>query len=87
MYVLGLAAGTLPTGAISRAYGRRTAFIIGAGCGTLTGLLAAFAVLHSSFWLFCFATFLGGLAVLSFASFAKRRAQLRAVDEFPDHSI
>src|SRR5256885_10934392 len=61
MYVLGLAAGTLPTGAISRAYGRRTAFIIGAGCGTLTGLFAAFAVLHASFWLFCFATFLGGL--------------------------
>ena len=29
MYVVGLAAGTLPTGAISRAYGRRVAFIIG----------------------------------------------------------
>ena len=37
MYVLGLAAGTLPTGAISRAYGRRTAFIIGTVCGVLTG--------------------------------------------------
>src|SRR5947199_10765506 len=33
MYVLGLAGGTLPTGAISRAYGRRVAFMIGAGCG------------------------------------------------------
>ena len=31
MYVVGLAAGTLPTGAISRAYGRRVAFIIGTG--------------------------------------------------------
>ena len=41
MYVLGLAAGTLPTGAISRAYGRRAAFIIGTGCGTVTGLLGA----------------------------------------------
>src|SRR5215213_7975958 len=41
MYVLGLAAGTLPTGAISRAYGRRTAFIIGTFCGVLTGALAA----------------------------------------------
>jgi MFS family permease len=61
MYVLGLAAGTLPTGAISRAYGRRTAFIIGTGCGASTGLLGAFAILHSSFWLFCCATFLGGL--------------------------
>src|ERR1700743_832474 len=61
MYVVGLAAGTLPTGAISRAYGRRTAFIIGTGCGVLTGLLGAFAILHASFPLFCGATFLGGL--------------------------
>src|SRR6478752_2525003 len=61
MYVLGLAAGTLPTGAISRAYGRRVAFIIGTFCGVLTGALGAFAILHSSFWLFCCATFLGGL--------------------------
>jgi MFS family permease len=61
MYVLGLAAGTLPTGAISRAYGRRVAFIIGTGCGVLTGLLGSFAILHASFWLFCGATFLGGL--------------------------
>ena len=61
MYVAGLAAGTLPTGAISRAYGRRVAFIIGTGCGMLTGLLGAFAILHASFPLFCCATFLGGL--------------------------
>ena len=61
MYVVGLAAGTLPTGAISRAYGRRTAFIIGTTCGVATGLLGAFAILHASFVLFCCATFLGGL--------------------------
>jgi len=61
IYVVGLAAGTLPTGAISRAYGRRVAFIIGTGCGVLTGLLGAFAILHASFPLFCCATFLGGL--------------------------
>jgi MFS family permease len=61
MYVAGLATGTLPTGAISRAYGRRVAFIIGTGCGTLTGLLGAFAILQASFTLFCCATFLGGL--------------------------
>jgi MFS family permease len=61
MYVVGLAAGTLPTGAISRLYGRRVAFIIGTGCGVLTGLLGAFAILQSSFALFCCATFLGGL--------------------------
>jgi MFS family permease len=61
MYVAGLAAGTLPTGAISRAYGRRVAFIIGTFCGVLTGLLGAFAILHASFPQFCCATFLGGL--------------------------
>src|SRR5271155_5248033 len=61
MYVAGLAAGTLPTGAISRAYGRRVAFVIGTFCGMLTGLLGAFAILHASFALFCCATFLGGL--------------------------
>jgi MFS family permease len=61
MYVVGLAAGTLPTGAISRAYGRRVAFIIGTGCGVLTGMLGAFAILRGSFVLFCCATFLGGL--------------------------
>src|ERR1700759_464585 len=61
LYVLGMAAGTLPTGAISRAYGRKVAFMIGTTLGTLTGLLGAFAVLQASFWLFCCATSLGGL--------------------------
>ncbi|MBR0690955.1 MFS transporter [Bradyrhizobium manausense] len=61
MYVVGLAAGTLPTGAISRRFGRRWAFVIGTGCGTFTGLLGSFAILHGSFALFCIATFLGGL--------------------------
>jgi MFS family permease len=61
MFVVGLATGTLPTGAISRAHGRRVAFMIGTGCGVVTGLLAAFAILRGSFILFCCATFLGGL--------------------------
>ena len=61
MYVLGMASGTLPTGWISRAYGRRVAFFIGTGCGALTGALGALAILRGQFWLFCLATFLGGL--------------------------
>jgi MFS family permease len=61
VYVVGLAFGTLPTGAISRSCGRRTAFMIGTGCGVLTGMLAAYAILRGSFVLFCGATFLGGL--------------------------
>src|SRR3954447_12280653 len=35
VYVVGLACGTLPAGAISRAWGRRAAFIIGTACGVL----------------------------------------------------
>jgi len=61
MYVLGMAAGTLPAGAISRAYGRRVAFLIGTALGTITGVLGACAILYEAFWLFCCATFLGGL--------------------------
>src|ERR1700712_5446158 len=61
VYVVAIRAGPWPPGAISRAYGRRVAFIIGTGCGVLTGLLGAFAILRGSFPLFCCATFLGGL--------------------------
>ena len=61
IYMLGLAAGTLPTGMISQAYGRRAAFIAGTACGALCGLLAALAILQGSFALFCFATVLGGV--------------------------
>src|ERR1051326_6224287 len=45
MYVLGMASGTLPQGWTSRAYGRRVAFFIGTGCGALTGVLGALAIL------------------------------------------
>lgn len=69
IYVVGMAACTLPAGAVAERHGRRTAFLIGAGCGALAGLLGTLAVLHASFWLFCVATFLGGVygaVVLSF---------------------
>src|SRR3954466_14201013 len=61
MFVVGLAAGTLPTGAVSGAWGRRTAFMIGTGCGVVPGVLATFAILRGSFALFCCAAFIGGL--------------------------
>jgi len=61
IFVLGMAAGTLPTGWISRIYGRRVAFLIGSGFGSLCGVLAAIAIVLKSFPLFCAATFCGGL--------------------------
>lgn len=69
VFVVGMAACTLPAGAIARRHGRRAAFLAGTGCGVLTGLLAALAVVLGSFWLFCAATFFGGAyaaVVLSF---------------------
>jgi MFS family permease len=38
--VVGMAASTLPAGAIARRYGRRAAFLAGTGCGVLVGLLS-----------------------------------------------
>ncbi|MGD9618279.1 MAG: MFS transporter [Alphaproteobacteria bacterium] len=67
--VVGIAASTLPTGMIARRYGRRAAFMAGTGCGVIVGLLSAAAVFLGSFWLFCAATFFGGVyqaVVLSF---------------------
>jgi MFS family permease len=69
VFVAGMAAGTLPSGWLSSRYGRRTAFLTGAGCGMLTGLLGALAIVAGSFWLFCVATFFGGLYAAVVQSF------------------
>ncbi len=61
VFVVGMAAGTLPAGWISRQHGRRRAFLIGTSFGALGGLLAALAVVIGSFALLCLATLCGGL--------------------------
>ncbi len=69
IFVVGMAACTLPVGAFARRHGRRAAFLLGTGAGVLTGLLAMIAVIIQGFWLFCLATFFGGVyaaVVLSF---------------------
>ncbi|HEX7881209.1 MAG TPA: MFS transporter [Afipia sp.] len=69
IFVVGMAACTLPAGAIAQRHGRRAAFMIGTGCGVVGGLIGTLAVLQASFWLFCLATFFGGVyaaVVLSF---------------------
>jgi MFS family permease len=69
LFVVGMTLCTLPAGVIARRYGRRIAFLAGAGCGVLVGLLAALAMLTHAFWLFCLATTFGGAyaaVVLSF---------------------
>jgi MFS family permease len=69
IFVVGMALGTLPTGAVAQRHGRRTAFMIGTTFGVLTGLLAAIAVLSGSFALFCAATFFGGIYAAVVQSF------------------
>ncbi|WP_246583205.1 MFS transporter [Candidatus Vallotia tarda] len=69
IFVVGMAVSSLPAGAIVQHWGRRAVFMIGAGCGVLSGLLAAWAIKLNSFCLFCLATFFGGVyaaVVLSF---------------------
>lgn len=60
VYVLGLWAATLPMGALSRRFGRRTAFQIGTFFGVLTGLLCATGLILQSFALFNLGTFCSG---------------------------
>ena len=61
VFVVGMAAGTLPTGWLARRYGRRAAFMAGGGAGVLAGLVAAGALLAQSFPLYCLATLFAGL--------------------------
>ncbi|QDJ12216.1 Tetracycline resistance protein (plasmid) [Roseomonas mucosa] len=48
IFVVGMAACTLPSGMIAQRHGRRAAFLTGTGCGVLAGFLAALAVLLGS---------------------------------------
>ncbi|MTV39025.1 MFS transporter [Duganella radicis] len=69
VFVVGMALCILPAGMLARRYGRRAAFLAGSICGVLVGLLAALAVVISSFWLFCLGMLFGGgyaAVVLSF---------------------
>jgi MFS family permease len=69
VFVVGMAACTLPVGALAQRHGRRAAFLFGNACGVLVGLLSALAIVLGSFWLFCFAMLFGGAyaaVVLSF---------------------
>jgi MFS family permease len=61
VFVVGMATGTLPAGMLARRYGRRPVFLLGAFFGVLMGLIASRAVMTSDFWLYCAATFCGGL--------------------------
>lgn len=83
IFVVGMAACTLPAGAIAQRYGRRTTFMIGTGCGVLAGLVGSLAVLYASFWLFCASTFLGGVYAAVVLSFRFAAADCAAPERRP----
>lgn len=83
IFVVGMAACTLPAGAIAQRHGRRAAFLVGTGCGVLVGLLAALAVLVGSFWLFCLGTFFGGAYAAVVLSFRFAAADCVAPEKRP----
>lgn len=60
LFNLGLAMGTLPAAFIMRGIGRRRGYLLGAGFGIVSGLIAAFGIASMSFMIFCLGTFIAG---------------------------
>lgn len=60
IFVVGLAAASLPVGMLVRRYGRRTAYQLATFAGMLTGLFGYLGVTLASFPVFCLATFCAG---------------------------
>ncbi len=60
LMIVGTAATTIPAALIMSRFGRKTGFMLGAAYAAAAGLLAAWAITISVFWLFCLATFLIG---------------------------
>lgn len=60
LFNLGVALSTLPVAWMMRRHSRRGAYLTGATLGCLAGLIAAIAIMQSSFLLFCVGTALAG---------------------------
>jgi predicted MFS family arabinose efflux permease len=60
LYNLGVALSTIPAAIIMRRLGRRTAYLLGALLGVVSGLIAAWGIARSDFMLFCVGTTMAG---------------------------
>lgn len=60
IFVVGSMLTTIPASLLSRAIGRRKAFIAGTSLGAVAGLVACYALIQGSFWGFAAGTFLAG---------------------------
>jgi MFS family permease len=67
--VFGMWMGTLPIGALAKAYGRRVALISGSALGVVSGLISCCAVLIGSFPLFLMGAFCAGLYAAAHQSY------------------
>lgn len=83
IFVVGMAVCTLPAGALARRYGRRAAFLTGTACGVVSGLLSALALVLGWFWLYCAATFFGGVYAAVVLSFRFAAADCVTADRRP----
>jgi MFS family permease len=84
--ILGTAIGTLPAGAVMKRLGRRTGFLGGSVLGFLASLLAAWAILIGSFWLFTLGCALAG-TVTAFVQQFRFAAADTASDAFRPKAI
>ena len=77
-YNVGIALGALPAAMLMRAVGRRSGLMAGALCTAIGGLIAAFALFQSSFWLF-----VAGLLIVGSASAFAQQYRFAATDHAP----
>lgn len=83
VFVVGMALGTLPAGALVRRHGRKASFLAGNVCGMLMGLLAALALFLGSFPLFCLAMLFGGVYASVVQSFRFAATECVGPDDKP----
>ena len=84
LYQLGLALSTLPAAWLMHRTGRRTAYLLGAVLGVLSGLIAAWGISQSDFVLFCLGTTLAGFYGACVQSY--RFAAIDAVGDTTRHA-
>jgi MFS family permease len=84
--IAGMWVGTLPVGYLAKRYGRRTAYLVGAGFGALAGLTLALAAYLASFWLLCLGAGFGGFYAAAHQSYRFAAADT-ASDKFKPRAI
>src|SRR5271154_5400737 len=84
--IVGMWLGTLPVGYLAKRYGRRTAYMVGAGFGALAGLTLALAAYLGSFALLCVGAGFGGLYAAAHQS-SRSAAADTASDQFKPRAI